>query len=221
MANERETDAEIQAAIDEMLKGDAEDLGASEADKVRRKSRPREDAPIDIDTAADEEPPVMAEDDGIAAEMEALRAERDDLRDKWVRALADADNSRKRADRERRDAEQYGPSKMARDMLPVYDNLQRAVAAIPEENREANAALIEGVELTLRELLNVFAKYGVKKVSPEIGDRFDPKMHEAMFEAPVPNTVAGDIIQVMSEGFMLHERLLRAAQVGVSSTPKS
>ncbi len=153
------------------------------------------------------------------SELDALRAERDDLRDKFMRALADAENARKRGERDRREAENYGGSRLARDLLPVYDNLQRALQAIPDENREANAPLIEGVELTMRELLNVFKKHGIEQIKPEIGERFDPQRHEAMFEAPVPNTKAGDIIQVMGEGFMLHDRLLRPAQVGVSSTP--
>ena len=77
------------------------------------------------------------------------------------------------------------------------------------------------MELTLRELTNVFTKHGITVISPGTGDRFDPQLHEAMFEAPVPGTRAGDIIQVMANGFMLHDRLLRAAQVGVSSTPVS
>ncbi len=221
MADDNERD--IQAAIDEMLKRETEGTdGPSEADKVKRKAarRSSSDEPMDLDALAGEEPPVVEETDGIAAEVEELRAENAELKDRFVRALADAENARKRADRERREAENYGGSKMARDMLPVYDNLQRAVQAIPEENRETNAALIEGVELTLRELQNVFAKHGVTIVEPQVGDRFDPKMHEAMFEAPVPDTQRGDIIQVMTVGFMLHDRLLRAAQVGVSSTPK-
>lgn len=157
----------------------------------------------------------------VMAELEALRAERDDLKDKFMRALADAENSRKRSDRDRREAQQYGGSRLARDLLPVYDNMQRALAAVGDENREANAALVEGVELTLRELKNVFNRHGVQTLEPELGDKFDPQMHEAMFEAPVPGTKAGDIIQVMAVGFMLHDRLLRPAQVGVSSTPAS
>jgi molecular chaperone GrpE len=79
--------------------------------------------------------------------------------------------------------------------------------------------LIEGIELTLKELLSVFTKHGISLISPQVGDVFDPKLHQAMFEAPVPDTKAGDIIQVSAEGFMLHDRLLRPAQVGVSSTP--
>jgi len=152
-------------------------------------------------------------------ELDALRAERDDLKDKWMRALADAENARKRGDRDRREAENYGGSKLARDLLPVYDNLKRGLEAATDDQREVSTALIEGVELTMREIVNVFKKHGIEPISPEIGERFDPQNHEAMFEAPVPGTKAGDIIQVMTEGFMLHERLLRPAQVGVSSTP--
>ncbi|HBM68624.1 MAG TPA: nucleotide exchange factor GrpE [Rhodobacteraceae bacterium] len=154
-------------------------------------------------------------------ELAAVTAERDEYRDRFMRALADAENSRKRADKDRREAENYGGSKMARDLLPVYDNMKRAVEAAGDEQKEAAAALIEGVELTMRELLNVFKKHGIQPISPQVGDRFDPQLHQAMFEAPLPGTKAGDIIQVSAEGFMLHDRLLRPSQVGVSSTPAS
>ncbi|WP_411889477.1 nucleotide exchange factor GrpE [Yoonia sp. SDW83-1] len=154
-------------------------------------------------------------------EIEALRAERDDFRDKFMRALADAENTRKRADRDRREAENYGGSKLARDMLPVYDNMRRALNSADESEQEVNKALLEGVELTMRELISVFKKHGIDPITPEVGDKFDPQLHQAMFEAPVPGTKAGDIIQVAAEGFMLHDRLLRPAQVGVSSTPAS
>ncbi|GHG13145.1 MULTISPECIES: nucleotide exchange factor GrpE [Paracoccus] len=156
-----------------------------------------------------------------AGEIAALTAERDELRDKWMRALADAENSRKRADKDRRDAEQYGGSRLARDLLPVHDALTRALDAAGDEQRAAAAALIEGVELTLRELSNVFAKHGITVITPAAGDKFDPSEHEAMFEAAVPGTIAGEIIQVMDNGFRLHDRLLRPAKVGVSSTPAS
>ena len=161
-----------------------------------------------------------AQTDGVD-ELAAVTAERDEYRDRFMRALADAENSRKRADKDRREAENYGGSKMARDLLPVYDNMKRAVEAAGDEQKEAAAALIEGVELTMRELLNVFKKHGIQPISPQVGDRFDPQLHQAMFEAPLPGTKAGDIIQVSAEGFMLHDRLLRPSQVGVSSTPAS
>lgn len=162
---------------------------------------------------------LAEEGTSLEAEIEALRAERDDMRDRFMRALADAENIRKRGERDRREAEQYGGSKLARDMLPVFDNMKRALESISEEQIAANRAVIEGIELTMRELLNVFSKHGIQPITPEVGDTFDPQRHEAMFEAPVPGTKAGDIIQVMAEGFMLHDRLLRPAQVGVSSTP--
>jgi len=184
----------------------------------------------DIEAAIEE---IMANTDGADApqaadsggedapgpDLEALIAERDELRDKFMRALADAENSRKRSERDRREAEQYGGSKLARDMLPVYDNMKRALDVVTDELRAQAGGLIEGVELTMRELLNIFEKHGISRISPEVGDTFDPQLHQAMFEAPVPDTKAGQIIQVMAEGFLLHDRLLRPAQVGVSSNP--
>jgi molecular chaperone GrpE len=157
--------------------------------------------------------------DAAFDEMEALRAERDEMRDKFMRVLAEAENSRKRAERDRKEAEMYGGTRLARDLLPVHDNLSRALQAIPDESRATSTALIEGVELTLRELTNVMTRHGITVISPAVGEMFDPQLHQAMFEAPMPGTKAGQIIQVMTEGFMLHERLLRPAQVGVSSTP--
>ncbi|MEM1373482.1 MAG: nucleotide exchange factor GrpE [Pseudomonadota bacterium] len=174
----------------------------------------------DIEEAAAEElAENVAEISDEAAELDALKAERDSLQDKFMRALADAENARKRSDRDRREAENYGGSKLARDLLPVYDNMKRALASMAEVDGDANKALLEGVELTMRELVNTFKKHGIEPITPEVGDKFDPQLHQAMFEAPVPDTKAGDIIQVAAEGFMLHDRLLRPAQVGVSSTP--
>lgn len=155
----------------------------------------------------------------LEAELDALRAERDEMRDRFMRALADAENARKRGERDRREAEQYGGSKLARDMLPVYDSLARALAAVTDEQRAANKSLLEGIDLTMKELLKVFGKHGIVLISPKVGEAFDPQHHEAMFEAPVPGTKAGEIIQVMTDGFQLHDRLLRPAQVGVSSNP--
>lgn len=153
------------------------------------------------------------------AEIDQLRAERDALQDKFMRALADAENARKRSEKDRREAENYGGSKLARDMLPIYDSMKRALDSVTEDQKSVSGALIEGIEVTMRELTNVFSKHGIRMISPQVGDRFDPQQHEAMFEAPLPGTKAGDIIQVSAEGFMLHDRILRPAQVGVSSNP--
>tara|TARA_B110000037_G_scaffold214860_1_gene271400 strand:+ start:184 stop:738 length:555 start_codon:yes stop_codon:yes gene_type:complete len=170
----------------------------------------------DISLAEEE---VFGEDEHTDEELELdeLRAERDDLKDKWMRALADAENSRKRSERDRREAENYGGSKLARDLLPIYDNLKRGLESATDDQRVVASALIEGVELTMRELISVFKKHGIEPIVPEVGDKFNPQDHESMFEAPLPGTKSGEIIQVLSEGFMLHDRLLRPAQVGVSS----
>lgn len=195
MANPKKKDelSDVEAAIDEIMAG----VNAGEAEPG-------------ADPLADE-----AELD----EIDKLRAERDEMRDRFMRALADAENARKRGERDRREAEQYGGSKLARDMLPVYDNMKRALEAANEDTRAQAAGLIEGVELTMRELLQIFSKHGIRIVAPEVGEEFDPQYHQAMFEAPLPETRAGQIIQVMAEGFLLHDRLLRPAQVGVSSNP--
>jgi molecular chaperone GrpE len=161
----------------------------------------------------------MEEIDEDELALEEIIQERDQYKDRLIRALADAENARKRSDKDRREAENYGGSKLARDMLSVYDNMKRALESATEEQRAVSGPLLEGVDLTMRELVSVFKKHGMEVIQPEVGDRFDPKFHQAMFEAPVPNTKAGEIIQVAAEGFMLHDRLLRPAQVGVSSTP--
>ncbi|WP_093923572.1 nucleotide exchange factor GrpE [Sulfitobacter brevis] len=175
-----------------------------------------------LDDIDDADADVFAEEiDEEELELEQVRVERDQYKDRFMRALADAENARKRSDKDRREAENYGGSKLARDMLPVYDNMKRALEAATEEQRSISGPLLEGIELTMRELLSVFKKHGMEVIAPQVGDRFDPQHHQAMFEAPVPGTKAGDIIQVAAEGFMLHDRLLRPAQVGVSSMPAS
>jgi len=172
----------------------------------------------DIDEAELEEYEAeMSEISDEEAEIDALKAERDAFQDKFMRALADAENTRKRAARDRREAENYGGSKLARDMLPIYDNMKRALETATDEQRKVSKALIEGIEITMREIISVFSKHGMQVISPQVGDKFDPLQHEAMFEAPLPDTKAGEIIQVSTEGFMLHDRILRPAQVGVSS----
>ncbi|WP_339912591.1 nucleotide exchange factor GrpE, partial [Sulfitobacter litoralis] len=151
----------------------------------------------DIDDAeAEAYADEMSEIDDEALELDELRAERDQLKDRFMRALADAENARKRSDKDRREAENYGGSKLARDMLPVYDNMKRALEAATEEQRTISGPLLEGIELTMRELLSVFKKHGIEVIAPEVGEKFDPQHHQAMFEAPVPDTKAGDIIQV-------------------------
>ena len=173
-----------------------------------------------LDEIDDIEDDLELEDDVLEMpDLEDVIKERDQLKDRLLRAFAETENLRKRAERDRRDAELYGGTKLARDLLSVQDNLGRALENIDDDMREKHKSLTEGLELTVRELLSVFEKHKIVSVAPEIGDRFDPKLHQAMFEAPVPNTTTGSIIQVMATGFAIGDRLLRAAQVGVSSTP--
>jgi molecular chaperone GrpE len=159
--------------------------------------------------------------DDESAGMAALEAERDTLRDRLLRALAEAENTRKRAERDRREAQDYAATRFARDLLPVHDSLRRALDAMGEAERAAAPSVVEGIELTLRAMLGAFARHGIHPVAPQPGDTFDPERHEAVFEAPLPGHAPGSVIQVMAEGFTIHDRLLRPAQVGVASAAVS
>ncbi len=173
----------------------------------------------ELEAAGTEGPSARAgEADGATdAEIEALTAERDELKDRLLRALAETENLRKRAERDRRDAELYGGVRLARDILSVHDNLGRALEAIDDDLRAQASAVVEGIELTQKDLLAAFQKHKIEKIDPQPGEKFDPKLHEAMFEAPVPDIAQGCIIQVMATGFVIGDRLLRPAKVGVSS----
>lgn len=163
--------------------------------------------------------PYIMPDDPEEGPNEALVREAADARDKMLRTLAEMENLRKRTSKEVADARTYGVTSFARDVLDIADNLQRALDAVPAEAR-ANAdaglkALIEGVELTERSLLNALEKNGVKKFDPQ-GEKFDPNFHQAMYEIPDPSMPSGTVAQVVQAGFMIGERVLRPALVGVS-----
>ncbi len=130
--------------------------------------------------------------------------------------MAETENVRRRAERDRKDAELYGGTRLARDLLAVHDNLDRALGHVDDELRAQAENFIEGVELTQRELLNAFAKHKIEKIVPEPGEKFDPHRHQAMFEAPVPGAEPGTVIEVMQAGFTIADRLLRPAMVGVA-----
>jgi len=142
-----------------------------------------------------------------------------ELNDKLLRALAELENTRRRAERDRIDAQQYGMMRFGRDMLSVADNLGRALAALPEESRadlpKNVAALIEGVAATERDLLATFERHQISPITP-LGEKFDPNFHEAMFEAPGTGQAAGTIIEVIEAGYRIGDRLLRPARVGVA-----
>jgi len=151
--------------------------------------------------------------------VEALAREAADYKDKLLRTLAEMENLRRRTEREVADTRHYAVSAFARDILAVADNMERAMQALDANLREtadaATKALLDGVELTERELLKVLEKHGVKRFSPT-GERFDPNLHQAMFEVPDPSVPAGQVVQVMQPGYMIADRILRPAMVGVS-----
>jgi molecular chaperone GrpE len=176
------------------LAGDAEDGGASEG-------------------AAPQSEPATPEE-----KIAALEAELEAGREQLLRQLAETENVRRRAKREREDTIRYGASALARDLLNVADNLQRALKSVPEEARETDETiknLVIGVELTEKELLGALQKQGVEKVEP-LGEKFSYDRHQAMFEVPGTDKPAGTVVEVMQPGYVMHDRLLRPAMVGVA-----
>jgi len=157
--------------------------------------------------------------DALLEENQKLREEKDALKDQMLRLAADMENLRRRTQREVADTRQYAISNFARDVLSIGDNLDRAISTVSDEEKEGAgttlAALVEGVEMTGREMVRVFAKHGVTKEEP-IGEKFDPNRHQAVFEVPNPSVASGMVVQVMQAGYMLGDRVLRPAMVGVS-----
>jgi len=175
------------------------------------------------------EPAAQAAEPDPFAVIEKLNAENSELKDRLLRALAEMENLRRRTEREVADARAYGVANLARDMLSVADNLARAVESFPAEERAAADAalnaLIEGVELTERDLHAALGRHGVTKLSPQ-GEKFDPNFHQAMYEAPDETLPAGSVANVVQSGWKIGERVLRPALVGVSkggpkAAPKS
>jgi molecular chaperone GrpE len=177
---------------------------------------PAENTEVKTDASQGE---VQAADPATEAKREAA-----EFKDKLLRTLAEMENLRRRTEREVTDARVYGVASFARDVLAVADNMHRALEAIGPELREGGDAkvkvLIEGVELTERELLKSLEKNGVRKFSPQ-GEKFDPNVHQAMYEVPATDVPPGHVAQVVQAGYMIGERVLRPALVGVAkAAPK-
>ena len=153
-------------------------------------------------------------------DLDVIVKERDELKDKLMRALAESENVRKRALKDRQESEIYAISKMSRDILSVYDNLQRALDLADNTLDEKSLPMIEGLEITKKDLLEIFKRNKIEKIEPISGDKFDPKLHQAMMEMPSDEIEKGHIMQVLSVGFLIGERLLRASNVTVSSGKK-
>jgi molecular chaperone GrpE len=151
---------------------------------------------------------------------EALAREATELKDRLLRTLAEMENLRRRTEREVADSRAYGIASFARDILAVADNMARGLEALRAELNKENAdagvkSLLDGVELTERELLKVLEKHGVRRFEPK-GEKFDPNLHQAMYEIPDPSVPAGTVTQVMQAGYMIGDRMLRPALVGVA-----
>jgi len=152
------------------------------------------------------------------ARIAALEAEAAELKDRVLRTVAEMENLRRRTERQIAETRQYAIAAFARDMLTAGDNLARAIQAVPDEARrgsEAMTTLIDGVEMTERELQNSLEKHGVKKLDP-VGQKFDPNLHQAIFEVPTEEHPTGTVVQVMQPGYVIGERVLRPAMVGVA-----
>ncbi len=159
-----------------------------------------------------------------AAHAAALQAELNDMKDRYLRAVAETENLRKRADRERTEASQFGIQRFAKDLLDVADNFRRALEAVPVEARKNLSPqisnLLTGIEATENQMLAVFERHQLKRLDPK-GERFDPNLHQAIAEAPNPETPEGHISDVAQHGFTLAGRLIRPAMVVVSRGPVS
>jgi molecular chaperone GrpE len=149
--------------------------------------------------------------------LTTLEADLAEHKDRLLRALAETENVRRRAQREREDASKYAVAGFAKDLLSAADNLRRALDSLPEAEAkdERTRGLLAGVAATERELLGVFERHGIKRIDPK-GERFDHNLHQAIFEAEQADQPSGTVVEVLQPGYVLHERLLRPAMVGVA-----
>jgi molecular chaperone GrpE len=176
--------------------------------------------PAQVDSAAQADAGLgkTAGDQGAQQVIAELKAENSDLRDKLLRAIAEMENFRRRAEREKSDVMKYAVTEFARDIVSIGDNLRRAIEAVQKEaveNDPALKTLVEGVEVTERELLKVFERHGVTRFDP-LGEKFDPHVHEAMIKVDVPNVPAETVVQVLQAGYKISDRVLRPAAVIVA-----
>jgi molecular chaperone GrpE len=175
----------------------------------------------DRSNGAGDLPDQMSESQSAPASLEErlvqARAEAADLKDRLLRALAETENVRRRAERDRSDATKYGVTQLARDLLDVADNLRRALDSVPESQvrDDATRNLLAGVAATERALLASFERHGIRRVDPK-GERFDHNFHQAIFEVENTGKPAGTVVEVLQPGYILHDRLLRPAMVGVA-----
>jgi molecular chaperone GrpE len=170
-----------------------------------------------IDGLAETPSESEANESSLETRSTELEAELAEYKDRLLRALAETENVRRRAQREREDASKYAIAGFAKDLLSAADNLRRALESLPESEAkdERTRSLLAGVAATERELLGVFERYGIKRIDPR-GEAFDHNFHQAIFEAERPDQPSGSVVEVLQPGYVLHDRLLRPAMVGVA-----
>ncbi len=184
----------------------------------RNDAEARDEAELNAEAGLDADPAHAFEQDDDLGPIDALIAERDEWKDRALRAVAEADNVKRRAEREMNDARAYAITRFARDLLGVADNLSRALQAAPKENADAAVGgLVTGLEMTEKSLLSAFETNGLTRVAPEAGEPFDPNLHQAMMEQPSDTVAAGQVIQTMQAGYALFGRVVRPAMVVVAA----
>lgn len=189
-------------------------------------STPNNENTMSSDAAEAGEPAMSAAESASqdivreAAQIAALQAEVSEFKDRYLRAVADTENLRKRAEREKQDATQYAFTRFARELLGVADNFERALEAMKPEKRAALSpealSVIEGIEATHRQLLSTLERFAIRKIEA-VGQKFNANQHEAIAELPVPGQPAGSVIAVAENGYMIGDRLLRAAKVAIAA----
>lgn len=193
-------DAELEAAADDLLAKAAAAAGGA-------------DEPAETED-------TRSEEEKIADAMAQLVAENSELKDRVLRGAAELENLRRRSEREKADAAKFGATRFAQSVLSVADNLRRAIDAVPDDRKDGSddvvKSIVEGIEMVERSLLTAFEQNGIVPVNPAPGEKFNANLHEALFEVPGTGQPGGSIVQVVDIGYMIGDRLLRAARVGVA-----
>jgi molecular chaperone GrpE len=211
--NDDPTPAQPRAGEGRAAEGNVALVAALEQAKVAL-----ERANAEIEQAKAELAQSKAELEQVRAELDRVKPEAVAMKDQALRALAEAENTRRRSQRDREEFARYAQSPLAKDVLPAADNLARALAAVPAEaltGDEALKSLVDGIAATERQLLAALERHDIKRIDP-MGEKFDSHRHQAMFEVPDSGRPAGTVVQVLQPGYMLHDRLLRPALVGVA-----
>ncbi|MFO1241925.1 MAG: nucleotide exchange factor GrpE [Rickettsiales bacterium] len=207
-------------------------MSASSAENAKQNEAPdissEPDLGIDVSDAEAVEENRNTSIESLEAQIEALKLghqkEMAELREQTLRALAEAENTRKRGERELQDTSKYAIANFARDLVGVIENLQRAAASIPDEAKQGSDLLKNmaiGIDMTMKEFLAMLERHGIKRIDPPAGEKFDHNLHQAMSQVETTDHEPGVILHVLQAGYLIHDRLLRPAMVSVSKRPNA